>query len=97
MQKKFRGKSFANDDYVYGGFYQDDSGDFFIRVDDKKTVEIRRESLSQLCGYDKEGNELYEGDIVADGNDDFKICLKMDWEYYSPGREKNFVLKAIRN
>lgn len=90
MIKKFRGKFTRTNEYVYGYFFEDEDGQF-IRSYDGNSYEVY--SVAQFCGYDKNGKELYEGDIVADGNDDFKISLKMDWEYYSPGREKNFVLK----
>ena len=62
---KFRGRDirgrtlFGDIRHNNGGCFMFD-GDFWYEVDS--------DSIAQLVGYDKDGKEVYEGDIIVDEN-----------------------------
>ena len=63
---------------VYGYLTYDDEYETYL-VDDKPVLP---ESIQQFCGYDSEGNEIYEGDeVVADG-ETYKVKLKPEYGFY---------------
>ena len=60
----------------------------YLTYDDEKEVywidgtPVFPESIQQFCGYDSEGNEIYEGDeVVADG-ETYKVELKPEYGFY---------------
>ena len=68
---KFRGNDIGTGEYVYGKYLTctharsleekqtwigDEDNDFHI---------IQEDSLARLVGYDRNGNEIYEGDIIV--------------------------------
>lgn len=75
-QIKFRGKVPASDK-IYGGQvvfgslvdYGEDVGyRFWINpIKGERNYPVEPESIAQLCGYDDDGKEVYEGDTVIDG------------------------------
>lgn len=59
---KFRGKRVNNGEFIYGQL---------THVHPKFYVggrEVKPESVAQLVGYDCDGREVYEGDILVDDN-----------------------------
>ena len=63
---KFRAKRINSADYVYGFFGRTPSTNkpLIVDVSAFKSYTVEENSVAQLIGYDAEGNEVYEGDIV---------------------------------
>lgn len=61
---KFRGKDVDTDKYVYGDLVHGDDG--FVFINNKNIYRVYPESVSQLVGYDANGEEVYTDDIVVD-------------------------------
>lgn len=88
----FRGKRIDNGEWVYGSFCMDaleqKNGlcgvDGFIRLyDDTKSkmqmYEVDRETVGQFTGLHAMGERLYEGDIVAYGDEHIVIEWETEW------------------
>lgn len=76
---KFRGVDLETGEYVYGDFVHYVPMSTFNGIVDKDGFvrEIKFGSERQLVGYDKDGNEVYEGDKLT--NADGKIYIA-HWE-----------------
>lgn len=62
---KFRGKRIDNGEFVYGDLKHMTGNRVGIHFDNRiACVEVETESVAQLCGYDKDGREVYEGDVL---------------------------------
>ena len=64
---KFRAKEFETNKYVYGRsiiYYKGKGADIILLGEQAKDCfsAVDPDSISQLCGYDADGNEVYEGD-----------------------------------
>lgn len=64
---KFRGKSKFNGEIVFGDLTHSRTGKAIYIEDDQ----VEPESVAQLVGYDADGKEIYEGDVIQtpDGKD----------------------------
>ena len=64
---KFRGKRVNNGEFVFGDLMHMTGNRIGIIFDKRvAAVEVEPDSVAQLVGYDKNGAEVYEGDIVCD-------------------------------
>lgn len=77
---KFRAKSFWTGRMVFGDLVHNNEGEPEIcYVDDNKVraAAICPESVAQLVGYDADGNEVYEGDVlVNESGGEFQASFK---------------------
>lgn len=75
-QIKFRGKTL--DGKIVFGYYVPTCpmSSFPGIVDDMDYIHaIEPDSIAQLVGHDKDGNEVYEGDILTYGNEEWTAAL----------------------
>lgn len=75
---KFRGKTYRGDyvTFFLGSCIEKLSGDYSV---DEGEHTVIADSICQLVGYDADGNEIYEGDMLTDNyGDKFKAKLFVD-------------------
>ena len=63
---KFRGRDIDTGDFVYGHFAENADGDSLITKDFNVGYQVDPDSVAQFVGYDKNGAEVYEGDLLVD-------------------------------
>lgn len=99
---KFRGKDIMFGRYIYGDLQHE--GRLLLIIHDGYRETIQPDSVAQLVGYDKNGEEIYTGDTVAIEYKDegfykqYKAHLEgfataADGCYLAPKQLKNSTLK----
>ena len=71
---KFRGLGIDGETYFYGDLYQRRKEVGIHRLEDGGIFEVKPETVAQFVGYDKNGGEVYEGDILVDDEGDYHIA-----------------------
>lgn len=73
---RFRGKHINDGKWVYGYFKKNTHGDCYIDDGRGLTVAVDPETVSQLVCVADSGDEIYEGDIVKnlDDNSIWHVC-----------------------
>lgn len=62
MKIKFRGRR-PGGELIYGSYVKGEKYSYIIDTEHGQCI-VEPESVAQLVGYDKNGDEVYEGDVV---------------------------------
>jgi len=73
---KFRGRDIFTGELHYGFYRTDEDGANIL--EDRHGYLVEPDSVAQLVGYDRDGNEIYEGDVVISEYGDEVVARLMN-------------------
>jgi len=88
---KFRGRR-PSGEWIYGSYVKGEKYSYIIDNEHGQCL-VEPGSVAQLVGYDKNGDEVYEGDVLEFDTPDLQDHTKV-WHYEYKAHMKGFATTA---